>query len=184
MSPDWHQSMIWTNDDLLCIRPNVREQILIKIQTFHWRKYIWKCWLQNFGHFASASMYEGLVNWLLLNTDHAEPDFHSVSTFSVHVLLVEDCSISSAKGIELPQSFAKPSIYWWHFWHFTSKGAHFTFTQVFTFFFYFTVIFSQITENFLHITWQIYVPLSSSYAADGIFWLWGSIPRLLMPWLL
>ena len=58
LSPDRRQAIIWTNAGLLLIGPlgtNFSE-ILIEIQHFHSRKCIWKCRLQNGGHFVSAPM--------------------------------------------------------------------------------------------------------------------------------
>ena len=50
------QAIIGTNDSLLSIRH--LKQTLVKFQSklifFHWRKYIWKCRLQNGGHFVSV----------------------------------------------------------------------------------------------------------------------------------
>ena len=58
LSPGRHDAIIWNNAGILLIGPlgiNLSE-ILIEIQTFHWRKYIWKCCLWNVGHFVWATM--------------------------------------------------------------------------------------------------------------------------------
>ena len=58
LSPGWCQAIIWTNAGILLIGPlgtNFYE-ILIKIYTFSLKKCIWKCHLENGGHFVSASM--------------------------------------------------------------------------------------------------------------------------------
>ena len=52
------QAIIWTNAGILLIGPigtNFSE-ILSEIHTFHSRKCIWKCRLENGGHFVSAAM--------------------------------------------------------------------------------------------------------------------------------
>ena len=56
--PGLRQAFIWTNDGILLIGPlgtNFRE-ILIEIHMVSLIKFIWKCHLQNVGHFVSASM--------------------------------------------------------------------------------------------------------------------------------
>ena len=58
LSPGRRQAIIWTNARILLIGPlgtNFSE-ILIEIYIFHSGKCIWKCRLENFGHFVSASM--------------------------------------------------------------------------------------------------------------------------------
>ena len=55
-SPGRCQPIVWTNAGILLIGPY--EQILIEIQTFHWRKCIWKCRISIAGHYFSASMCE------------------------------------------------------------------------------------------------------------------------------
>ena len=58
LSPDRRQAIIWTNDGLLLIEllgTNVGE-ILIDIYVLSLKKCIWKCRLENEGHFVSASM--------------------------------------------------------------------------------------------------------------------------------
>ena len=55
LSPDRRQPIIWTNAGILLIGPsgtNFRE-IVIEIHTF---SFIWKCRLENNGHFVSVSM--------------------------------------------------------------------------------------------------------------------------------
>ena len=57
-SPGRHQAITWTNVGILLIGPlgtNFSE-MLIEIYTFSSRKSIWKCRLENGGHFVSASM--------------------------------------------------------------------------------------------------------------------------------
>ena len=58
LSPERHQSIIWTNAGILYIWPLATNfsEIVIEIQHFHWRKYVWKCRLWNVVHFVSASM--------------------------------------------------------------------------------------------------------------------------------
>ena len=56
--PSRRQAIMWTNYGMLSIGPwgtNLSE-IFIEIQTFSLRKCIWKCCLENGGHFVSASM--------------------------------------------------------------------------------------------------------------------------------
>ena len=58
LSPGRRQAIIWTNAGILLIGPlgtNVNETS-IEIHTFHSRKCIWKCRLENGDHFVSASM--------------------------------------------------------------------------------------------------------------------------------
>ena len=58
LSPGRRQAIIWTNAGILLIGPlgiNFSE-ILIKINTFHSRKCIWKHRLRNGGHFVSGSI--------------------------------------------------------------------------------------------------------------------------------
>ena len=58
LSPGRRQAIIWTNAGILLIRPlgtNFNE-IFIEIQAFSLKKCIWKCRLENGGHFVSASM--------------------------------------------------------------------------------------------------------------------------------
>ena len=58
LSPGWRQAFIWTNVGILLIGPigtNFSE-ISIEINTFSLKKCIWKCCLENSGHFVSASM--------------------------------------------------------------------------------------------------------------------------------
>ena len=54
MSPVTHQATIRTNADLLSIGTSVEFQS--KFKHFHSMKYIWKCCLENGGHFVPASM--------------------------------------------------------------------------------------------------------------------------------
>ena len=52
LSPEWHQGIIWTIAGILLIGPlgtNLSE-ILLGIQTFSFKKCIWKCSLQNGVH--------------------------------------------------------------------------------------------------------------------------------------
>ena len=62
LSPDWHQAIIWTNVAMLLIAPlgTNFSGILIEIHTFSLKKCIWKCLLENGGHFVAASMCEFL----------------------------------------------------------------------------------------------------------------------------
>ena len=48
LSPDRHQAIIWTNVAFLPIGSlgTKFSQIVIKSQTFYWRKCFWKCWLK------------------------------------------------------------------------------------------------------------------------------------------
>ena len=74
LSPGRRQAIIWTIAGILWIGPlgtNFSE-ILIEIYTFSFRKCIWKCRLENGGHFVSASMcQEALVfNHLPSTCDH------------------------------------------------------------------------------------------------------------------
>ena len=58
LSPGRRQAIIWTNVGILLIGPlgtNFNE-MLTEIHTFHSRKSIWKCCLENGVHFVSASM--------------------------------------------------------------------------------------------------------------------------------
>ena len=58
LSPGRHQAIIWTNAGIFSIwllGTNFSE-ISIKIETFHSMKCIWKCRLENGGHFVLASM--------------------------------------------------------------------------------------------------------------------------------
>ena len=58
LSPGWCQAIIWTTAGILLIGPLATNssEILAKLIHFHSRKYIWKCRLENGGHFISASM--------------------------------------------------------------------------------------------------------------------------------
>ena len=58
LSPGRRQAIIWINVKILLIRSLGTEfsEILIKIDTFSLKKRIWKCRLENGGHFVSASM--------------------------------------------------------------------------------------------------------------------------------
>ena len=58
LSPGRRQAIIWTNAWILLIGPSGTNfnEILIEIQTFSFKKCIWKHRLQNGGHLASASM--------------------------------------------------------------------------------------------------------------------------------
>ena len=53
--PAWHQTIIWINDDLLSTETNFTE-IFIKILNIFLKKCIWKCHLQNAGHFVYVSI--------------------------------------------------------------------------------------------------------------------------------
>ena len=58
LSPGRRQAIIWNNDAILLIWPlgtNFSE-ILIEIQPFTFKKCIWRCRLENDGHFHSTSM--------------------------------------------------------------------------------------------------------------------------------
>ena len=77
LSPDRHQAIIWPNAGILLIGPlwtNLSE-ILFKINTFLLNKYIWKCSLENGGHFVLASMcqYKKLQGPLLLTWFNFNP---------------------------------------------------------------------------------------------------------------
>ena len=51
------QAIIWSNAGILLIRPLglTFSEILSEIYSFSYKKYIWKCRLENGGHFVSAS---------------------------------------------------------------------------------------------------------------------------------
>ena len=71
MSPVWHQAIIWTNADLssIWILGMIVNEIFIKIPEFSLRKYIWKCHLQNGGHFIWASIWKSLLTNMNFNLD-------------------------------------------------------------------------------------------------------------------
>ena len=52
LSPGRHQAIIWTNAGILLISVKSQQKCI----HFHSRKCIWKCRLENSGHFVSASM--------------------------------------------------------------------------------------------------------------------------------
>ena len=54
--PVWHQSITWTNDDLLSIGSLGTNFSEIEIKIFHSWKYIWKCHLQNGSHFVQGEV--------------------------------------------------------------------------------------------------------------------------------
>ena len=58
LSPGCGQAIIWTNGGILLIGPlgTTSVKFLLQTKQFHSRKCIWKCYLENFGHFVSASM--------------------------------------------------------------------------------------------------------------------------------
>ena len=57
LSPDRHQAIFRTNSGILLIVPLEANfgEILMESYTFSFRKGIWKCCLENGGHFVSAS---------------------------------------------------------------------------------------------------------------------------------
>ena len=66
------QVIIWTNAGILLIEPletNFNE-IAIEIYRFSFKKiHIWKCPLENGGHFASVSLcYSMKMTWIVLDT--------------------------------------------------------------------------------------------------------------------
>ena len=67
LSPCWGQAIIWTNAGLLLIwtPSNKFGEISIFVH-FHSRKSIWKCRLDNDGHFIPASM-SSLKTWRIFN---------------------------------------------------------------------------------------------------------------------
>ena len=56
--PGRRQTIVWNNTGILLIRPSETNfsGILIKIHSFHSRKYFWKYRLENGGHVVSTSM--------------------------------------------------------------------------------------------------------------------------------
>ena len=57
LSPGRRQAIIWTNAEIMLIRPLENfSEIWIGIQTFSFKKCTWKCRLRNGVHFVSASM--------------------------------------------------------------------------------------------------------------------------------
>ena len=60
LAPGRRQAIIWTNAEILLmglLQTNFSE-ILIEIYTFSFKKCIWKCRLENGGHFVSVSLYQ------------------------------------------------------------------------------------------------------------------------------
>ena len=60
LSPERRQAIICPSDGILLIGPNetTLNEILIEMLHCHARKCIWKCRLENGGHFVGASMWE------------------------------------------------------------------------------------------------------------------------------
>ena len=94
LSPGRRQAIIWTNAGILLIGPlgtNFSE-ILINIITFHYRKCIWKCRLQNGSRFSPTSMCQIAnslwplwlqISWLVLIQGNAIlPVRHQALTWS------------------------------------------------------------------------------------------------------
>ena len=98
LSPVRRQAIIWTNAGLLLFRPmetNFRE-ISIKWKSFHWRKCVRRCRLQNGNHFSRPQ----LVKYIAYNPYH-------VSSVVFRVF----------KGNEIPRikSIIQKSNYIWYF---------------------------------------------------------------------
>ena len=84
LSPGLHQVIIWTNAAILLMWPlgTKFRGMLIEIHTFHSRKRIWKCRLQNGGNCVSTLMRQipPMDIW---------PDFllHPLLVYEVHIIL-------------------------------------------------------------------------------------------------
>ena len=66
LSPERRQTIIWTNAGILLIGTlgTNFSDIIIEIQTFSLKKYVWKCRLRNVVHFVPTSQCVKMLTWL------------------------------------------------------------------------------------------------------------------------
>ena len=109
LSPVRCQAITWTNADLLSIESigtSFSEIMIDEFKHFHWRKCVWKCRLQNVGHFFSAAMcYSAIGAYLDTNI--------ITSSRSISCEIVALSIIELATNVLIPIPGQNPAILSW-----------------------------------------------------------------------